>query len=132
MYLLDTDTVIYCLKGNASVIGQLQQHINDPLAISVISLMELFYGAYKSQNVEANLAKVKALELSLEIIPNHQDTAEIFAHLKAKLESEGTRLDDFDLIIAACALTQNLTLVTNNTKHFGRIPGLKMENWATP
>jgi tRNA(fMet)-specific endonuclease VapC len=50
--------------------------------------------------------------------------------LKANLEQSGTRLDDFDLILASCALAYNLTLVTNNEKHFKRIDGLKIENWA--
>lgn len=132
MYLLDTDTIIYSLKGNESVLLQLQQHINDPLAISIITLMELHYGAYKSQNVDANLAKVKALEQFVKVIPVNQECVGIFASIKAKLEAVGTRLDDFDLIIASCALTHNLTLVTNNTKHFGRIHGLTIDNWIVP
>ena len=93
--------------------------------------MELYYGAYKSQRIDANLAKVKAIEHSLEIIPNGQEAAEIFARVKAELEIKGTRLDDFDLLIASCALTHNLILVTNNLKHFQRIPGLRLENWIT-
>jgi predicted nucleic acid-binding protein len=50
--------------------------------------------------------------------------------LKADLEKAGTALDDFDLILAACALSHDLILVTNNVKHFRRIQGLKLENWA--
>lgn len=57
MYLLDTDTIIYSLKGNKTVRKYLQQHLNDLLNISVITLMELNYGAYKSQNVESNIMK---------------------------------------------------------------------------
>ena len=60
------------------------------------------------------------------------ETAEIFGRLKAQLEIKGTRLDDFDLIIAACALTHNLTLATNNMLPFQRIEGLKVANWAEP
>lgn len=58
--------------------------------------------------------------------------AEIFGRLKAQLEINGTRLDDFDLTIAACALTHNLTLVTDNMLHFQRIEGLKVANWSKP
>ncbi len=130
MFLLDTDTIIYALKGDKHVLQHLQQHINDPLAISIITLMELYYGAYKSQNIETNLAKVKALENYIEVIPDNQECAEIFARIKARLETQGNRLDDFDLIIASCALTNNLTLVTNNTKHFSRISGLSTKNWT--
>ena len=59
MYLLDTDTIIYILKGNPVVENNLQRHYHDPIKISVITLMELYYGAYKSQKVTSNLAKVK-------------------------------------------------------------------------
>ena len=81
MYLLGTDTIIYNLKGDEKVQQALRQHLHDPLKISIITLMELYYGAYKSQQIDANLAKVKAIEQSLEIIPNSYESAEIFARL---------------------------------------------------
>lgn len=130
MFLLDTDTVIYNMKGNVNVQKNLHQHISDSISISVITLMELYYGARKSQKVAANLAKIKTLEQSIETIPAGLDSTEIFGLLKAQLEIAGNRLDDFDLIIASCAMAHNLTLVTNNTKHFQRIEGLKLANWA--
>ena len=130
MYLLDTDTIIYSLKGNTNIHENLRQHVNDLLHISIITLMELYYGVYKSQHVDANLAKIKTLEQSLDILPAGQETAEIFGKIKSKLELEGNRLDDFDLILASTALTHNLFLVTNNEKHFQRIEGLKLENWC--
>lgn len=130
MYLLDTDTIIYALKGNPSVKENLQRHLNDPLKISVITLMELYYGAYKSKQVTSNLAKIKALEEEWETIPIGQDCTEIFGLNKSDLEKDGTPLDDFDLIIASTVLTHNLTLVTNNMGHFKRVKGLKLENWS--
>jgi predicted nucleic acid-binding protein len=130
MFLLDTDTVIYNMKGNANVQKHLRQHINDSINISVITLMELYYGARKSQKASANLAKIKILEQSIETIPVGLESTEIFGLLKAQLETSGNRLDDFDLIIASCAMAHNLTLVTNNTKHFKRIDGLKLANWV--
>ncbi len=93
--------------------------------------MELYYGAYKSQKVESNLAKIKTLENSIEVIPIVKEVVEIFGICKAKLERSGTPLDDFDLILAACAMTKNLVLVTNNTKHFKRIEGLKIADWTS-
>jgi tRNA(fMet)-specific endonuclease VapC len=77
-----------------------------------------------------NLTKVGTIESTFEIIPNGKESAENFGILKASLEKSGTRLDDFDLIIASCALAHNLTLVTHNIKHFSRIEGLKMTNWS--
>lgn len=130
MYLLDTDTIIYSLKGHSAVKKNLHEHIHDPIKISAVTLMELYYGAYKSQKVESNLAKIKTLENSTDIIPLGKESAELFGIFKAKLERRGTPLDDFDLIVASCALAHNLTLVTNNIKHFERVEGLKLTSWA--
>lgn len=130
MYLLDTDTIIYILKGNRVFENNLQRHYHDPIKISVITLMELYYGAYKSQKVTSNLAKIKTLQNSLEIIPLGQEIGEIFGIQKANLEKRGTSLDDFDLILGCSALAHNLTLVTNNSKHFKKIEGLKLTNWT--
>jgi len=130
MYLLDTDTIIYNLKGHPAVEKNLRQHFHDSIKISVITLMELYYGAYKSQKVASNLAKIKTIENSMEVIPLGKELVEIFGIHKAKLEKIGTRLDDFDLILACCALAHNLVVVTNNVKHFQRIEGLKIANWT--
>lgn len=129
MFLLDTDTVIYALKGEPKVLDRLRVHLHDPLYISTITLMELYYGACKSQQIEANLAKVKTIENSFPILSPGPETTETFGRMKAGLETVGARLADLDLIIAAIALSRNLTLVTNNHKHFGRIQGLKLTNW---
>ncbi len=92
--------------------------------------MELYYGAYKSQKVAANLARLKMIERNMEIISSDEKSAEIFGMIKADLEKQGTPLDDFDIMIASCALVHNLTLVTNNIKHFKRIDGLRLVNWT--
>ncbi len=130
MFLLDTDTVIYALKGEATVAASLHLHLHDPMYLSTITMMELYYGAYKSQHVDANLAKLKTIEGSFTLLPPGPETVEIFGKMKATLELQGARLADLDLIIAATALTHNLTLVSNNQRHFSRIPGLKLANWA--
>jgi predicted nucleic acid-binding protein len=130
MYLLDTDTVIYSLKGEPAVKKNLRDHFHDPMRMSVITLMELYYGAHKSLKIVSNLAKIKTLELSFEIISISEESAEIFGMTKAQLEKAGSPLDDFDLIIASSALSNNLVLVTNNVRHFQRIEGLKLTNWT--
>ena len=130
MFLLDTNTVIYSLKGDESVRKNISRHITDPMKISAVTLMELYYGAYKSQQVEKNLAKIKLLENTLEVLHVGMESVEVFGIYKAKLEKTGIPLDDFDLILASCALANNLVLVTNNTKHFKRIRGLPLTNWS--
>jgi tRNA(fMet)-specific endonuclease VapC len=131
MYLLDTDTMVYLLKGHSEVRRNLALHTDDVVGTSAITLMELYYGAFKSQQVAGNLARIRALEKGAKIWDLGRETAEVFGVLKAQLEGEGSRLDDFDLAIAACALGYDLTLVTNNEAHFGRVRGLRLENWAT-
>jgi len=130
MFLLDTDTIIFNLKGHPAVKENLRRHLNDPLKISVATCMELYYGAYKSANVTGNLAKIRTIEEAIEVIPLGSESAQIFGSLKVQMERKGTRLDDFDLSLAACALANNLTLVTNNVSHFKRIAGLKLVNWT--
>jgi len=132
MFLLDTDTIIYSLKANSNVLRNLEAHKQDPLRICVITLLELYYGAYKSEKSISNLVKVRLIEKEFDILPVDDAIAETFGMIKSTLESVGTPLDDFDLIIASCALAHNLTLVTNNEKHFHRIEGLKVENWTRP
>jgi predicted nucleic acid-binding protein len=130
MYLLDTDILIYSLKGHPTVKIHLERHRQAVLKISIVTLMELYYGAYKSQRVMSNLGKIKSIEDAIEIVPLGRESAEVFAMLKTNLEKSGTPLDDFDLILAACALVHDFVLVTDNLKHFERIEGLRLANWA--
>jgi tRNA(fMet)-specific endonuclease VapC len=130
MYLLDADTVIYSLKGHLPVQQNLSAHINDSIKLCAVTLMELYYGAYKSRDTAGNIARIRALEASMEILALGNETAEVFGLIKARLEKTGNPLDDFDLLLASCAITHNLTLVTNNMKHFKRIQGLKLTNWT--
>lgn len=130
MYLLDTDILIYSLKGNEAVLRHVENRQHDPMQISIISLMELYYGAHKSERSAANLARVRRIENSFDILQVDRSIAETFGMIKSDLESQGTPLDDFDLVIAATALAFNLTMVTNNEKHFQRVHGLRLENWT--
>lgn len=129
MYLLDTDTVIYILKGDSVIEVNLKKHLHDPIKIGVITLMELYYGAYKSQRVTSNVAKIKMLENTLEILLIGEEIVEVFGKEKTRLEKIGSPLDDFDLILGCSALAHNLTLVTNNIRHFKRMEGLQITNW---
>ena len=128
-YLLDTDTCVFWLKGNEHIEQKVLAVGIDNVALSFINVSELFYGAYKSQRVEANLTMVRRLTTQLHVVESDETISEMFGELKATLESAGTIIDDADLYIAACAVVHGLTLVTNNTKHFKRIKGLKLQNW---
>ena len=129
-YLLDTYICIYWLKGNDQIEQKILSIGLDNFVLSFINVSELYYGAYKSQRVDANLAMVRRLTNELNVLESDEAINEEFGSIKAILESSGTIIDDADLFIAACAKIHGLTLVTNNIKHFRRIKGLKLENWV--
>lgn len=102
----------------------------DNLSISFINLSELYYGAYKSERQKENLEAIQKMLERINIIDSSDEVCRLFGDLKAKLGKEGRIIDDADLFIAACAIEHELTLVTNNEKHFNRIAGLKLEKWV--
>ena len=130
MYLIDTDIIIYSLKGVPKVVGNFESHAAASKAISVITYGELVYGAMKSSRVDENMARVRRIAELFPVIDANRSIMDAFGSLKARVEKTGKRTDDFDLIIAATALTLSYTLVTNNEKHFESIPGLSIENWS--
>ena len=130
MYLLDTDTLIYFLKGHPSVVTHFKASRNMPKAFSVVTYGELIYSCHKSQRMNENLAKVRRLAELYPVIDVTRPVMECFGELKASLSSTGTMVDDFDLLIGCTALTLNYSMVTNNIKHYQKIPGLKVVNWA--
>lgn len=129
-YLIDTDILVYSLKGRETVLANFKAHRNFPKAMSVITYGELIHGARKSTYVEKNLANVRRLIEIFPIINITPAIMETFGDLKTKLEKAGTIIDDMDLLIGSTALAHNLVLVTNNTKHFEKIEGLEIENWS--
>jgi tRNA(fMet)-specific endonuclease VapC len=128
-YLIDTDILIYLIKGNHSIDRRIKETESIPKAISVITFGELLFGAKRSVQKEKNIAIVYRLSEVFPIIEINRSTIETFTEIKATLEKNGERIEDFDLLIAATALSMNYTLVTNNTKHYQRIDGIKLENW---
>lgn len=130
MFLLNTDIVIYALKGHPQVTGRLSQFADHPMYLSISTLMELFYGAYKSSQRIKNVARIRTLLQEFNIIHFDEAMAETFGEIKAGLEDQGVPLDDMDIMMAGMALSKNLILVTNNTKHFKRIQGLQLQNWC--
>ena len=121
MYLLDTDIIIYSLKGVPAVVENMRAHAADPKAVSVITYGELVYGAEKSQQTANNLAKVHRLREIFPIIELSCSIMDTFGSLKANLNRQGNVIDDFDLVIAATAITMGYAFVTNNDKHFSKL-----------
>lgn len=129
-YLIDTNIIIYSIKGNSVVHTNFLKNENIPKSISVITYGELLFGAKKSQNYEKNIAVVYRIKELFPVIDIDKAIVETFSELKANMQKAGSPIDDFDLLIASTALTMNSILVTNNEKHFNRIKGLEIENWS--
>jgi tRNA(fMet)-specific endonuclease VapC len=129
-YLIDTDIIIYGVKGNSIVQRLFLQNERIPKAISVITYGELLLGAKKSKNVGKNLAVVYRIKELFPIVAIDNAVIETFSDIKVAMQKAGSPVDDMDLLIAATALTMNYTLVTSNEKHFRRIKGLRIENWS--
>jgi tRNA(fMet)-specific endonuclease VapC len=130
-YLIDTDILIYSLKGTLKVQNNFTLNKNSPKSISVITYGELIFGAKKSNNREKNLATVYRIGELFPVIELTKGIVETFGEVKASLQKTGKSLEDFDLLIGSTALYLNYTLVTNNVKHFSKIPDLRIENWNT-
>ena len=128
MKLLDTDTCIGILKGVPKVVAEWRS-CGERCSLSPMSIGELTYGAAKARNPEAERVRVGRLVDILDEVSASRKVMMRFGLVKAELEVAGTRLADADLLIAATALEHDMTLVTGNTRHFARIPGLRLENW---
>jgi tRNA(fMet)-specific endonuclease VapC len=96
----------------------------------LLTVAELYYGAYNSSRVSENLKLIEELTSSIEILPFDDKCTNFFGKIKSQLKKSGDLINDSDLFIASIALRNNLCLVTNNEKHFKRIEGLRIENWV--
>ena len=130
MYLLDTNIVIFLFKKKYNVADKIKKIGMERCLISEVTVAELKYGAEKSTDPDRHRKIVNEFINDVQIIPIF-DAIDIFAKEKVRLENKGTPMhDNFDVLIAATALTHDLILVTNNTKHFIQFEGLKLEDWV--
>lgn len=129
-FLIDTDIIIYSIKGNTLVQERFLKNEHLPKAISVITYGELLFGAKKSAKTEKNLAVVYRIKELFPVLEIDNPVMETFSSIKALLQKSGSLIDDMDLLIASTAMTMNYTLVTNNEQHFRKIKGLRIENWS--
>ena len=127
--MLDADTVSYALRGQGQVGARLLDHQPSELCISSITWAELRFGAEAKRSQKLRRA-IQAFAKDVAVVPFDQAAADKFAVVAAALARRGKPIGSFDILIAAHALSLGLTVVTNNTKHFGRVPKLSVENWA--
>jgi tRNA(fMet)-specific endonuclease VapC len=131
-YLLDTSICIYIARQKpAAVLARFERLRPGDVGMSVVTYLELVYGAWKSQRAETNMVKIEELRRIIPALPLDAAVAAHYGRTRAELERKGSPIGGYDLLIAAQALSLELTLVTNNVREFGRVKGLRLENWAS-
>lgn len=129
-YLLDTNICIDLIRGKPQPLAHLRRHKVGSVAISSITLAELQYGVARSSDPERNRISLVTFVAPLEVLPFDDRAAAAYGELRAELQRVGRPIGPLDMLIAAHALAEKLTLVTNNEREFNRVTGLKVENWV--
>lgn len=131
--MLDTNICIYIIKRKPKpVITKFREFGVGNLCISSVTLAELQYGVEKSEQQERNRIALAGFLSPFDILPFAGEVVEEFGKVRATLERRGNVIDAYDMMIGAHALSEHLTLVTNNLREFQRIFGLSAENWVGP
>jgi tRNA(fMet)-specific endonuclease VapC len=128
-FMLDTDMVSRALRGRGAVGARVLAHRPSQICISSITLAELRFGADAAAS-RALHRLIDAFVRPIDVLPFDQPAADKFGVVAAQLARKGEPIGTFDTLIAAHALACGVTLVSNNTKHFQRVAGLKLANWA--
>ena len=128
--LIDTDILSYYFKGDIIVIENFQKYLTqyDIIEISLITYYEIMSGLLH-KNAHKQLEIFNDFVTENIVIALTEESCKISSEIYSKLRIKGELIDDIDLLIAGVAIENEMTLVTNNENHFGRIPGLKIENW---
>lgn len=130
-YMLDTNICIYAIKHKPErVLLRLQEHDPSEICISSVTYAELVHGVEKSQAIERNRVSLTLLLANIEIMNFDSLAAESYGKIRADLERAGKPIGPLNMMIAGHAKALGYVVVTNNTKEFGRVEGLKLENWA--
>ena len=132
MFFLDTNACIMKMRGHARVCLRWQQHDARELALPLIVYGELLVGAEKSNRSQRVLQQIEMLLESHVVFDVTESVAAHYARIRADLEKRGVTIGENDMWIAAMAVAHGVTLVTNNTGEFSRVPGLKIEDWTQP
>ena len=130
-YMLDTNMCIYIIKQHPDKV--LKKFMTLPVGsvcISSITLAELMYGVHKSQHQKKNKAALCEFLMPLDIMPFDEDVTDHYGRIRVYLENKGIPIGPLDMMIAAHTQCLGLTLVTNNTREFLRVPNLIIEDWA--
>jgi tRNA(fMet)-specific endonuclease VapC len=133
LYLLDTDIASYIMKGsNTSVLAKLQTVALRDVCISAITKSEMVFGVEVSPARAKDQARLEVFLRYIPVLDYPADAALDYGQIRAYLKARSAIIGSNDMLIAAHARCLGLTLVTNNTREFARVPQLKIENWTEP
>jgi tRNA(fMet)-specific endonuclease VapC len=123
-YLADSDWIIHYLNGHSGIVARIQELSAEGLAISFISLAELYEGVFYSRDPRQSEKALQAFLNGVELLGIDEETTKTFGRERGRLRSEGKTLGDFDLLIGATAVRHNLIVLSNNRRHFELINNL--------
>jgi tRNA(fMet)-specific endonuclease VapC len=128
-HLLDTDICIFTMKGRDRALAQRLDELAEKSAISDLTIFELYSGADRYDSPISRTNIIDDFASRLKVLPFDSKAARIAGPLRYKLRTSGQMIGAYDLLIAATALTHDLTLMTKNVREYQRVPGLKVEQW---
>jgi tRNA(fMet)-specific endonuclease VapC len=130
-YMLDTNICVYLIRNKQpQLLTRLSRYSIEDVGLSTITVAELQHGVRKSSRPEQNLQALDQFLVPLSILDFDYQAAAAYGSVRAYLEKQGSVIGSMDALIAAHALSHNITLVTNNTREFSRVPGLSIEDWT--
>lgn len=127
-YLVDSDVIITLLAARQPTVAAIQRLAHQRLTVSLITVGEVYEGAYRTSNPHEHLRAFRILFRTFDILNLNDSIMERFAEIRADLRRRGQRIPDFDLILCATALEHDLTLLSYNVRHLQRVPGLRVHS----
>ena len=123
---MDTDWAIDYLHKADRTVRRMEALFTDGVGLSIVSLAELYEGLARSRNPNVDSEALRLFLEAVEVVPLDDTACRVFGEERARLREEGNLIGDMDILIGATAMTNNLTLLTNNTRHFERMQGLSI------
>ena len=130
-YLIDTNICIYLMNQHPpQVLEKFRKVGVGEIAVSSVTVSELYYGAQKSKKIKQNIKRIEEFIYPFDVLSYDESASREYGKIRAYLERKGQVIGPLDILIAAHALSMNLILITNNIKEFRRVKSLPVENWV--
>jgi len=125
-FLVDTDWAVYYLRGIEPYVSRLREYRKSSLSISAVSLAELYEGVFRAANPQEREKTLEDFLTGVTVVDVTREVARTFGRLRARLRSQGITVADLDLLIGSTAVCYALVLLTDNRRHYEKIPGIRM------